>query len=242
MKKLISLLMAGFCVAAFSMPVFADSAEDSGTVVCLEGKTCVQFPMQAEASLETDALDAELRRAVRENVRKNRRFRYYQTVETAREAADLLGVPMLYSDVLEDMPLRSGKLQAECSKSTKVVRTIYRQEYIADSYVVYLEALTLWDMDYSQKDQRFVPDDYTLETVPCTTGTGQEVTVYYFQNEESRILRLFTVFSEGNTWYTLCAYSDGCMVRDESGDYVPGSISVEECLQVLESLEYLEPA
>lgn len=235
--KLRRFLCGGIALAGAAACALLATAEGPGTIVRLEGKTSVQFTMETETPLAADALDAELQQTVLENALKNRQFRYDQTVETTREAADLLGVPLLHSDVLEDMPLHTGKLQTQCNTAPQVVRTTYTQEYDAGSYAVRLQALTLWDTDYTQMDEYFVPDGYTLETMPCTTGTGQEVTVYYLQDEESRILRLFTVFSEENTWYTLYAYCDGYMVRDESGAYVPASVSKEACLQVLESLE-----
>lgn len=45
------------------------------------------------------------------------------------------------------------------------------------------------------------------------------------------------MFMYENTQYTLYAYCDGYMVKDEAGDYIPSSVSKDFCLQVLDSLE-----
>ena len=211
-------------------------SERPGKIVQQEGKISVLFEFENEKQPLSDAIDATLMQSIKE-MAKNRQFKYYQEVDSTQEAADLLGIQLLRSTLLEEIPQSELRLETNCTRTLKLERTTFKQEYDTGEYAIQLIANTLWEEGIRQNYEYYVQDGYTLETIPYTTGTGQDITVFYLQDEKSRILRLFTMFMYENTQYTLYAYCDGYMVRDKEGDYIPSSVSKDFCLQVLDSLE-----
>lgn len=156
--------------AACALLVTAE-ADRPGKIVQQDGKTAVLFEFENKEQPPSDAVDATLMQNIKTRA-KNRQFRYCQAVDNTQQAADLLGIPLLRSDLLEEIPQAELQLETNCTRALKLERTTFKQEYDTGEFAIQLVANTLWQEGIRQNHEYYVQDGYTLETIPYTTGTG----------------------------------------------------------------------
>lgn len=221
-------------LAAGALSVQA-AAETPGVVIERDGGSWVEFAPEWGEPPARDGFDAALLRQARAaQTEEGRAFR--REVESAAEAAKLLGVPLLHSELLETYTDSQKRLEVCCKPSLALQNTTLDLQYRTGECGFSLRAEIAWDEGYRCRYDYVIPD--RTESFLYTTGAGQEVEVFRLLDEEGRLVRMCTVFRYGDAVYQLYAWSDGCSVPDTEGKYRPSDgVPEERFLRVLDSLE-----
>lgn len=150
--------------------------------------------------------------------------------------AELLGVPLLHSELLEKYADPQRQLEVCCRPSLALQSATLDLQYGTGECLFILRATVAWEDGYRCLYDYAIPD--AAESFLYTTGAGQEVEVFRLLDEEERPVRMCTVFRHGDAVYQLFAVSDGCSVPDAGGKYRPSDgVPEERFLRVLDSLE-----
>lgn len=221
-------------LANCAFPVGA-AAETTGAILEKDAASWVEFAPEWGDPPAQDGFDAELLRQARA-ARKEGSSVFRREVDSAAEAAELLGVPLLHSELLEKYADPQRQLEVCCRPSLALQSATLDLQYGTGECLFILRATVAWEDGYRCLYDYAIPD--AAESFLYTTGAGQEVEVFRLLDEEERPVRMCTVFRHGDAVYQLFAVSDGCSVPDAGGKYRPSDgVPEERFLRVLDSLE-----